>query len=277
MLNRRRDRILLIACLILCGLSAFFFYKVYEENQLIDKFIHESLDRTRLQDRPYVATALATAIYAQTKHIIDPDRLDWYDRLESTCLAPASIFHLTAGVCLKYKGYGLKGQKNLGPCGTMSRVLLNALWRLDIPARALFLLNNPQGQGGGHTMVEFWDGGRWRVVSPADTAHTWRNKPGEIATAREIQQDPEIFRQIYEVRANYDYLFDNYRHISFEVFPDVIPKALKIILGPESFERLEAPKLFDRPRVWLAILAAALAVLCGIGAVVVKYRDSKGR
>ncbi len=273
MLNMKIYRLLILICIALFCLSLFFYFKVREENQLIDNFINESIDKKLVNDRQYIAISLATAIYYQTKKVISGEKLDWYDKLETTYLLPASLVHLTAGVSLKYKGYGVAGQQHLGPCATMSRVLLNALWRLDIPARELLLLNNAQGKGGDHFMVEFFDGGRWLVISPADTAHIWKNPRGEIATAAEIKQDPEIFRQIYKTRANYDYLFDNYKNISFEDFPHFIPKIIKFILGAESFDKLEAPKLYDRPRMLLFYISAILCLVFGILAVIAKNKN----
>jgi hypothetical protein len=268
-------RLFILICIALFCLSLFFYYKIYEENQLIDNFINKSIDKKLLNDRQYIAISLATAIYHQTKNVISGEKLDWYDKLETTYLLPASLLHLTAGVSLKYQGYGVAGQQNLGPCGTMSRVLLNTLWRLGIPARELLLLNNAQGKGGNHVMVEFFDGGRWLVISPADTVHVWKNTRGEIATAAEIRQDPEIFKQIYKIRPNYDYLFDNYRNISFEDFPHFIPKIIKFTLGSESFDKLEAPKLYDRPRKLLFYISAVLCLMFGILAVIAKNKDTK--
>ncbi|MGA9754283.1 MAG: hypothetical protein WBV23_03990 [Desulfobaccales bacterium] len=268
-------RLFISICIVLFCLSLFFYYKVYEENQLIDNFIIESVDKQFATDTQNIAISLATAIYYGTKKVISGDELDWYDTLETKYLLPASLVHLTAGVSLKYQGYGVAGQQNLGPCATMSRVLLNALWRLDIPARELLLLNNAQGKGGGHVMVEFFDGGRWLVISPADTAHIWKNRRGEIATAAEIKQDPEIFKQIYEIRPNYDYLLDNYKNISFEDFPHFIPKIIKFTLGVESFDKLESPKLYHRPRMLLFYISAGLCLMFGVLAIIAKNKDSK--
>jgi hypothetical protein len=265
------DRLLIVGCIVMLFLSIFFYYKVCEEYQLIDNFINESIDNKMVNNRQYVATSLSTAIYYQTKKIITDEELDWYDKLETTYLFPASWLNLSAGVILKYRGYTI-AERYAGPCGTMSRLLLNALWRLDIPARPLCLLNNDQGKGGGHVMVEFYDGGRWLVVSPADTAHIWRNTRGEIATAEEIKQDREIFKQIYKIRPDYDYLFDNYKHISFENLPPVISEMIKFTLGSELFDRLEIPKLYDQPKRAFFYSSVALCLMFGVLAVIAKNK-----
>jgi hypothetical protein len=244
-------------------LALLFYGKYREEKQLLARFIADYIDDQHRPDRQYVALALASAIYHQTRNLIDRDRLDWYERFEARYLIPAPIFNLTAGVALKYKVYGIKDQPGVGPCASMTRILLNALWMLDIPARELLLLDNGQGEGGGHVMVEFFDGSRWVVVSPADTAHVWRNRQGEMATAAEIQENPEIFHQIYKLRPDYDYLFDNCRNMSFEKFPRLVPKIIKYILGPESFAKLQVPKLYDQPRMLLLSVSGAFCLIFG--------------
>lgn len=190
-----------------------------------------------------IIISLSNEVYKKTNQGINKDDLDWYSRIEST-----SFFNVTSAVSLKYGGYGIIGYSGSGPCGTMSRTLLNALWRLNMPARKLQLLNNGQGKGGGHTMVEFYDNGFWRVLSPSDKTFVWRTENGEIATARQIQNNPTIFSQIYIARPDYPYLFDNYKNIRWDKLPNWITTIIKFIIGENKFNAMETPKLYDLPR-----------------------------
>ena len=174
---------------------------------------------------------------------INKQDLDWYSRIEST-----SFFNLTSAVSLKYEGYGIIGHSVFGPCGTMSRTLLNALWKLNIPARKLILVDNELGKGGGHTMIEFQYNGSWRVLSPSDNSFVWRTENGEIATASQIKNNPIIFSQIYKEKPNYPYLFDNYKNIRWKKFPNLITSIIKIVVGEKKFNSMETPRLYDLPR-----------------------------
>jgi hypothetical protein len=165
---------------------------------------------------------------------------------------------------LKYGFFEVFGDSQFGACGTMSRTLLNALWKLDIPARKLQILDNEFGRGGGHTVVEFYHDGAWRVVSPSDDGFVWRMENGEIATAQEIQGNPHIFAQIYAAQPNYPYLFDRFRHIRWSKFPDWLTATVRTVIGQARFDSMETPRLYDRPRTVLLYGSMSAAMLMGL-------------
>ena len=223
--------------------SVFFSFKAVERNQLIDELINVAVKNKNLNDREQIAISLSEEIFERTHNGLDKRDLDWYSGIEST-----SFFNVTSAESLKHGFYGIKGHSQYGACGTMSRTLLNALWRLNIPARKLQLLNNEFGKGGGHTMIEFYHNGAWRVLSPSDKTFVWRTENGEIATARQIQNNSTIFSQIYKVNPKFRYLFDNYKNIRWEKFPNWATSKIKFFIGESKFESMETPKLYDLPR-----------------------------
>jgi hypothetical protein len=251
-------------------LSLFFFLKVKECNRYLDDLINVAVHQKGLQDTEEMVISLSKEIYRRTKKGLNKDDLDWYSRIES-----ASLFNMTSAVSLKYGGYGIIGQADFGPCGTMSRVLLNALWRLGIPARKLQLLDNAQGKGGGHTMIEFYHHGRWQALSPADNAFVWRNRDGEIATATEIRDDDHIFSQIYAVKPHYRYRFDNPKNIRWDKLPNRVVKIIKFFIGEERFNHAHTPELYDQPRTLLFYISILSAVFFGVVAYSLKPRDTK--
>jgi hypothetical protein len=232
-------------CLLILSLvfSLFFLVKIRDQNQLIDKLIDVAVTSKDLNDREQIAISLSSEIYRRTNKGINKDELDLYSRIEST-----SFFNVSSAVSLKYGAYGITGHSVFGPCGTMSRTLLNALWRQKIPARKLLLIDNEHGKGGGHAMVEFYHNGAWRVLSPSDNTFVWRTEDGEIATAKQIQNIPTIFSQIYIEKPNYPYLFDNYKNIRWEKLPNWITSMIKSVIGEHRFNSMETPKLYDLPR-----------------------------
>lgn len=224
-------------------LVVFFFIKIKEENHYLDDLINNSVIKRKITNPEETILALSKEIYRKTNKGLIKDNLDWFSQIESI-----SFFNMTAAVSLKYGGFGIEGHAVFGPCGTMSRTLLNALWRLNIPARKLQLLNNALGKGGVHTMIEFYYNGHWRVLSPSDNTFVWRNRNGEIATADEIQNDKKIFSQIYTEKPAYPYLFDNYANIRWEKLHKSLVSLIRIILGEKTFKSAQTPKLYDQPR-----------------------------
>jgi hypothetical protein len=244
---------------------AFLLTKVGEANLLLDNLIEANVTDQGLTDRGEIAIALAQEIYERTNRGLPSEDLDLFCRLESE-----SFFGVSAGGSLKYGFYGVYGNPQFGPCGTMSRTLLNALWKLDIPARKLQLFDNEEGKGGGHTMVEFYHDGAWRVISPADNGFVWLTEKGEIATARQIQSDPITFSQIYAQQPDYPYLFDNYQRIRWSKLPDGFTAAVRFVIGEHRYNSMETPRLYDLPRTLLLIAVGILAVLLGLMAYITR-------
>lgn len=269
-LSRTYRLIAILGCLFFTVSSVFVYIKVQERNAYMHGFITVSLSNKTLLTRDDTVLTLANSIYSLTKNDygVELQKMDWYERFESTF-----FFNMSSTVALKYGGYGVRGHYVFGPCGTMSRTLLNALWDLDIPARKLQLLNNQYGKGGGHTMVEYFDNGKWKVIAPSDQAQIWRNQKGEIASVAEIQSDRAIFNQVYERYPQFPYLFDNPRHINWSKLPVWVQESIKTILGEERFNTMETPRWYDHPRQ--AIFYACLFFL-GVSLMILGlyYRNS---
>ena len=151
----------------------------------------------------------------------------------------------------------------------MSRILLNALWRLDIPARKLQL---PNEASGGHTMIEFYHNGKWRVLSPADNTFVWRTDNGEIASAIEIQDNPAIFSQVYSIKPHYPYRFDNYKHIRWNKLPNWLTSIIRRVIGENRFTSIETPRLYDLPRTLFLYCSILSSILLSIAAYVSRPR-----
>ncbi len=235
--------------------SVFFYFKVRERNQLIDELIDVAVNSENLDDSEQIAISLSEKIFERTHRGLNKEDLDWYSGIEST-----SFFNVTSAASLKYGFFGIKGHSQYGDCGTMTRTLLNALWRLDIPARKLQLLNNEYGKGGGHTMIEFYHNDAWRVLSPSDETFVWRTEDGTIATAKQIKNNPDVFSQIYEANPKFRYLFDNYKNIRWEKFPNWLNSKIKLVIGVNRYEAMETPKLYDQPRT-LLLYCSVLATI----------------
>jgi hypothetical protein len=253
----------LVLALTSASLAAFFWVKVRERDRLLDQFTDEALAGVPRQDVDAVVMALSRQIYSRTNHGIPRARLAWYDRWEST-----SFFNVTTGTSLKLGIYGIEGHSQFGPCGTMSRVLLNALWRLGVPARKLQLLEDPARGFVNHTMVEYESRGSWHVISPSDSSFTWRDAGGDIASVEEIRSDPAIFAQVHRWRSYWPASFERVRHIRWEKLPQPVRSTFRLVLGPEGYEHAETPRLYDQPRhllMWgfgiATGLFAALALL----------------
>lgn len=234
-----------------------FSMKLHERNLYIESFIEYTLAEKNLTSREDTVLTLAKAIYQKTNHGIKSEKLSWYEYVESTF-----YFNMTSTVALKHGGYGVIGHKVFGPCGTMSRVLANVLWDLDIPARKLQLTKNIEGKGG-HTMIEYFDRGAWRVIATSDSAFVWRNKSGEVATSEEIKADSSIFNQIYTRQANYPYRFDDSQHINWSKLPTVVVNIIRWLLGEEAFKSIGTPAFYDQPRT-VFFYTSLFVFLCSI-------------
>ena len=248
--------------------SVFFLFKVREREHFLAELIAASgAARADLTVEETVLT-LSDHIYNRTRNNLELKQLDLYSRLEST-----SPFNVTSAVALRYGGFGIEGHSTYGPCGTMSRTLLNALWTLDIPARELQLFPNDEGKGGGHTMVEFFASGRWLVISPSDNSFVWRKPGGEIATAAEIRDDKTIFAGVFDQDPDYPYRFDNYGNIRWEKLPPVVTTVIKKVIGEERYENASTPRLYDKPRTLFFIASLAAVVVCYLLAYVSRPRS----
>ncbi len=231
--------------------SVFFYFKIIERNIYIANLIATVQKKNKNPNCcETVVLAIARAIYNNTNKPIYKNQLDLYDKIEA-----ASFFNMTTATALKYGTYDFIGHKPFGPCGPMSRVLLNALWHLKIPARKLQLLDNEQGKGGGHTMIEFRCKNKWCVISVSDGAFVWRKRDGEVATAQEIKKNYDIFRQIYIVNPNYPYLFDNYKNIRWKKLPEPLVKLTRCVMTEDRFNKIQTPRLYDMPRTLFFIIS----------------------
>lgn len=249
--------------------TAFFARKVAERNRFVDDLIETTLGAHDVRSTDDAVLALSEEIYRRTRYRLQRNDLDWYSAVEST-----SPFNVTSGVSLKYSGFGIEEHYVDGPCGTMTRTLLNALWRLDIPARKLQLLDNEEGRGGGHTMVEYASSGRWHVIAPSDSSFVWRKDDGGIATVAEIQDDFEMFSSVYSRYQTYPYLFDNPAYIRWGKLPARLRGALRFVLGKERYEQLQTPRLYDTPRTLFLLLSLVATAVFALAAVILSPRRS---
>jgi hypothetical protein len=248
-----------VAVALLAALfSAFMIAKVDERNRLLQALVQDATAGVAPADTDAVVTALSRAIHARTNAGIRPADLPLFERWEAT-----SFFNVGTSVALKYGGYGVEGRGGIGPCGTMTRVLLNACWSLGIPARKLQLESDAHGRWGGHTMLEFRSHGRWQVISPSDSSFTWRSRAGRIATVAEIRADPAVFTQVFARYPNYPYRFSRPRHIRWEKLPGPVRAAVRGVLGTQRYEAAETPRLYDQPRSLFLVLSLAVTA-CGV-------------
>jgi len=240
-MNRVMYQLLGGLAILSAAASAFFVAKVREDAAVLRAFVADATQGISRTDREALAVAVARAVHQRTDRVIAAGGLPLYERLES-----ASPFNVTTGVSFTHGVYGLAGQPQLGPCGTMTRVTLQALRQLGIPARKLQLLGNTPERG--HTMLEFESAGRWLVLSPSDDAFVWRRPDGRIATLAEIRADDAIFSQIFTGYPNYPYRFDQTSHIRWAKLPAWIRAGFRLALGPQGYANAFTPAIYDRPR-----------------------------
>ncbi len=275
---RKFRSILFIVCAVGLTVSLigalFFSIKIRERERFLDRLIDTALSNEGTESNEEIALKLSKEIYQKTRNPLLKQDMDRYSQWEST-----SPFNVTSAVCLRYGGFGVEGHSTYGACGTMSRTLLNALWKLDIPARKLQLLDNEDGRGGGHTMIEFRSGDRWLVISPSDASFVWRTDDDRIATAKEIHDNDELFAQIYDQDPGYPYLFDNYKNIRWEKLPRPVSRLFRVFMGENRYNNAVTPSLYDKPRTLFVIVSLILSVMfaCGAALAVSKPRKASDR
>jgi len=254
-MRRHLHRLSLVLLILSLISSVFFVFKVREANQLLDALTDDAVTSKNLKDREQIVISLAQEIYRRVDRPLNKDDVDWYTRL-----AGGSFFYISAAGSLKYGGYGFVGGVG-ARCGATSRTLLNALWRLKIPARKLQLLGTDLGRSGAHTMVEFYYHGAWRVCSPSDNGFVWRTEDGEIATVSQIQNNPAIFSQIYLAEPDFPYNFDHPSNIRWGKLPNWMISTIRFVIGERRFKSMETPKLYDEPRVLFLYCSVLSSVL----------------
>ena len=238
--------------------AVFFFSKVRESDRYVEGLIEAALPDGTTHSPVEAASALSNKIFCKTHRTLDRNDLAPYDRWESV-----SFFNVTSAVSLKYGGYGIKGHSTLGACGTMSRTLLTALHKLDIPARKLQLLGAAHGEDG-HTLVEFLDGDRWLVISPSDSSFVWRKDDGQIATAEEIKRNDNLFASIYSVNPRFPYRFDNYSNIRWAKLPRRVTGLIKFVIGEKRFNEARTPTLYDTPRTLFLFASLSFSLVFAV-------------
>ena len=240
-----------LAIALFLGLAIFFLVSHLEERSLVRNLVNSiELDHPATIDEQVIATS--QAVYENTNGRKDPEALSFYERQEA--FSPANI---TTGVSLKHGIYIVEGHDKDGPCGTMSRNLLNALWYQGLDARK-FHVEMPDGNG--HTMVEYLDGDKWKVIAPSDNSFVWRTSDGEIASAKEIQNDNQLFQQIYSEVPDYGYKFNNPNRFNWDRLPAFVHQQALAWYGQEWCDEFQTPRIFDQPRL-------ALAIACFVGAL----------
>ena len=273
MLRRFFAILAFVATALSAALTLFMHGKVREREALVAGFVNESLVGVPRADTDAVVRALALSVFHRTNRGLPLSQLPFYDRLEAT-----SFFNVGTGSSLKVGYYGVVDGGAFGPCGTMSRVLLNALWRLGIPARKLQLIALPGSGHITHTMVEYRVAGRWQVISPSDSAFTWRNHSGEVATVEEIRTDPAIFGQIHSYRSVWPADFQNTWHVRWEKLPGPARRFFRFVLGERGYREAETPRFYDQPRHVFFYTGLAITLLFGlIGAWLVRPLRARPR
>lgn len=124
-------------------------------------------------------------------------------------------------------------------------------------------------------MVEFYDSGKWLVITPSDDTYVWRKKNNEIATLDEIKNDMDLFNQVYKTHPDYYYLFDKTGHIRWEKLPPSVVRIIRFLIGEESFNEMETPKLYDIPRTLFLVLSLCMALLSAISAIILRGERHK--
>ena len=238
------------ALVVLAALSAlasgFFYDKLRDSERILKGFVMESTHGISLADTDLVAMTLSREVFRRTSHFVPPESLSLYDRLES-----ASFFNVSTSVSLQHGIFGVIGERQLGPCGTMSRVMVRSLEKVHIASRKLQLLPDANGQGGGHTMIEYRSNGRWIVLSPSDSSFVWYTHDGRLATVADIQKDSTVFAQIFQRDPDYPYRFSNVSHIRWAKIPPIARSFFHRLLGDQAYRDAVTPYLYDRPRLLL--------------------------
>ncbi|HTO92166.1 MAG TPA: hypothetical protein VMJ70_13640 [Candidatus Sulfotelmatobacter sp.] len=252
--------------------SLFFYGKVREGDRIIGQFVDQATRGVPAADTDAVAMALSREVFRRTGNAINAASLPIYERLEAT-----SFFNVTSSVSLSHGIYGTFGSPSFGPCGTMSRVMLRALEQANIQSRKLQLLDDMNGKGGGHTMLEYRSNGRWVVLSPSDSSMVWQTHDGRLATLADIQGDSTIFAQIFERYPNYPFRFTNVSHIRWNKLPPAWRSAFRWLLGEQGYRDALTPYLYDRPRLLFFYLSLGAFAFCAALALVTRRAVRRGR
>ena len=251
----------LIHRLVFAGATAFFFATVFfawlhwEERRALTTFLSELHTKSGLSKDEIVAS-ISKAIYQATNNTLPAKRLTLYERWEAD--SPANV---TTAVSLNHGIYSTDEHRYNGPCGTMSRVLLNALWYKGIKARKMHLC---MPDGTGHTMVEYFDEGKWKVIAPSDNAFVWKNDNGSVASLKEIQNSKSVFRQIYAIQPDYPYDFQTPNHFNWDRLHAFVERKAHRWWGQEWCDEFETPWLMDQPRLLMSILSAIAFAFLGV-------------
>jgi hypothetical protein len=226
--------------------SGFFYDKSRDSDRILATFVTTATRGIPLADTDLVAMTLSREVFQRTFRSVPPESLALYDRLEA-----ASFFNVTTSVSLQHGIFGVIGESQFGPCGTMSRVMIRSLEQVNIASRKLQLLPDANGQGGGHTMIEYRSNGRWIVLSPSDSSFVWHTSDGRLATVADIQSDSTVFAQIFQHYPNYPYRFSNVSHIRWAKLPPIAQSFFHWLLGDRAYRDAMTPYLYDRPRLLL--------------------------
>lgn len=147
-----------------------------------------------------------------------------------------------------------------GGCSQRSALLIEVLAAYGIPARKLLIgLTESYAM---HVVVEALIDGKWRVLDPL-FGYAYRRDDGELATAADLQKDPELVARV--VRADqrpfpmrYRLESFNYRAVTrFNWFRSPVTLALRDHFGPAA-DQWAPPALLNRP---LLLVATVLLVL----------------
>jgi len=260
-------------CVVLAALfalaSGFFYDKAREGDKVLADFVNNVTRGIPLADTDRVAMTLSREVFRRTGSFVPANDLPLYDRLEA-----ASIFNVTSSVSLQRGIYGVLGNAQIGPCGTMSRVMIRSLEQVNIASRKLQLLDDVNGHGG-HTMIEYRSGGRWVVLSPSDSSFVWHTKDGRLATVEEIRGDSSVFAQIFTHNPNYPYRFNNTSHIRWAKLPPGGRAFFHWLLGDKGYRDALTPYLYDRPR--LLMLYCSLAGFVFFSMLAIFTREASRR
>lgn len=241
---------------VAAALSVTCFLLVREEERVIRAFITEATRGVPREDVEATVLALSRATFARTNRGIPVTQLPVSERFLAT-----SFFNVGTTIALKYGIYGVVGQETYGPCGTMTRIVLNSCWRLGIPARKLQLLPGPRSKVT-HTLLEFRSGDRWLVISPSDSSFVWRLPDGRIATRDEIREDSTVFAEVYRRFPKYPVRFDHPANIRWEKLPVPVRGLFRLALGERGYAEAETPRLYDRHRLLFFYVSLIALGLC---------------
>jgi hypothetical protein len=186
-------RLLIVGATVSAAAALFFHGKVREDDARVDGLVRAAVRGVPLADTEAVALALSREVFLRTNRRMGAHELSPYERLESS-----SFFNVTSAVSLEHGANGLEDQAHIGPCGTMTRVTLQALDRMGIPARKLHL-HDEAPRGIRHAMVE----------SDRAAAGSWSRPATAFRVARprwshrDAGRDPGRLHDLHQVFARF--------------------------------------------------------------------------